>query len=135
MALASLLASGTCALVSPLSLAWSSVGLVAFFLIWGFFAVADSPQFSALAVRNAPPEYVGTALTVQNGIGFLITVVSLQVVPWLAERWGWQVSFVPLAFGAFFGAFAMRRLGQIAQIAQIDRIDRIDRTEGEAARL
>jgi MFS family permease len=113
VALVSLCASGLCCLASvagPHLPSWALVGL---FLVWGVTVVADSPQFSALAVRYAPREYVGTALTLQNGIGFLITVGSLQLVPWLASRWGWRFAFAPLAASAFLGAVAMARLGAI----------------------
>lgn len=84
--------------------------LVAALLVWGVFVVSDSPQFSALAARYCPPEYTGTALTVQNGIGFAITVVSLQLTPLLAETLGWQWAFVFLAPGPLLGYLAMRRV-------------------------
>ena len=74
--------------------------------------VADSPQFSALAARHAPPEYTGTALTVLNGIGFLITVASIQLVPWLAELVTWRWAFVVLGLGPALGVFAARRIPQ-----------------------
>jgi len=72
--------------------------------------MADSPQFSALAARHAPPEFTGTALTIQNGIGFLVTTVSIQLVPllaaWLTRRWALSV----LAIGPILGAVFTRRI-------------------------
>jgi nitrate/nitrite transporter NarK len=84
--------------------------LVAFLLVWGLVVVSDSPQFSALAARYCPPEYTGTALTVQNGIGFAVTVVSIQLLPLLAARVGWRWAFVFLTIGPAFGAWFMSRL-------------------------
>jgi predicted MFS family arabinose efflux permease len=77
-------------------------------------AVADSPQFSALAARYAPSQYTATALTVQNGIGFAVTVVSLQLLPLLAAHVGWRWAFTTLAVGPFLGAACMVRLGRVA---------------------
>ena len=79
-------------------------------IVWGVVVVSDSPQFSALAARLCPPEYTGTALTVQNGIGFAITTVSIQMTPWMAEIVGWQWAFVFLAPGPLLGYYFMRRL-------------------------
>ncbi len=79
-------------------------------LVWGFFVISDSPQFSALAARYCPPEYTGTALTVQNGIGFAITVVSIQLTPWIAARIGWQWAFTFLGPGPLIGLYFVRKL-------------------------
>jgi predicted MFS family arabinose efflux permease len=79
-------------------------------LLWGIVVISDSPQFSALAAVSCPPEYTGTALTIQNGIGFGITVISIQLMAWLSQRVGWQWAFVFLAVGPLLGAVAMARL-------------------------
>jgi MFS family permease len=88
--------------------------LAAYMLVWGFFVVSDSPQFSALAARYSPQEYTGTALTVQNGIGFGVTVLSIQLLPRLAEAVGWRWSLVLLGLGPALGALYMTRLGKLA---------------------
>jgi MFS family permease len=103
--------SGTCALaIGPLStISYSLTIIVA--LIWGTSVVADSAQFSACVADAAPGEYVGTALTLQTASGFLLTMLTIHLVPGWAERWGWQWAFVPLAIGPLLGIIAMSRLG------------------------
>jgi MFS family permease len=86
-------------------------------LLWGTVVVSDSPQFSALAAVSCPPEYTGTALTIQNGIGFGLTVISIQLTAWLSQRLGWQWVFVFLAAGPLLGAVAMARLKNSASSA------------------
>ncbi len=110
VALVSLLVSGTMCAVSGFAYALPPPLLVAFLLVWGFFVVSDSPQFSALAARYCPKEYTGTALTVQNGIGFAVTVVSIQLLPLVAARVGWRWAFVFLTIGPALGAWFMARL-------------------------
>ena len=84
--------------------------LVALLLIWGFFVVSDSPQFSALAVRFCPSQYTGTALTVQNGLGFAITVISIQLTPWMAEILGWRWALTFLGVGPLIGLYFLQQL-------------------------
>src|SRR6185436_7704806 len=79
VALGALFASCGCCLASGLAFQWPEPLLVAFLLVWGVVVVADSPQFSALAARYCPPEYTGTALTIQNGVGFAITLLTLRL--------------------------------------------------------
>jgi MFS family permease len=113
VALAALLASGTLCAASGLAFRLPLALLVAYLLAWGFFVVPDSPQFSALAARHCPPEYTGTALTVQNGIGFAVTVVSIQITPWMAAALGWRWAFTFLTLGPLAGAWCMVRLGTL----------------------
>ena len=58
--------------------------------IWGATVVADSAQFSACVTEYGDPRYVGTALTVQTCIGFLITTISIRMMPALVARAGWR---------------------------------------------
>ncbi len=102
-----LVVSGSCALVvGPLSRA-SLVAAVIITVVWGISIVADSAQFSTCVTELAPIEYVGTALTLQTSLGFLLTVVSIRAVPVWAARWGWSSAFAPLALGPLFGVLAM----------------------------
>ena len=84
--------------------------LVALLLIWGFFVVSDSPQFFALAARYCPPQYTGTALTVQNGLGFAITVISIQLTPWIADITGWKWALTFLGLGPLLGFYFVQQL-------------------------
>ncbi len=79
-------------------------------LIWGLVVISDSPQFSALAAQYCPPDYTGTALTIQNGIGFSITVISIQLTAWIAQSFGWRWAFVFLAIGPILGILSLIRL-------------------------
>jgi MFS family permease len=109
----SLAASGSCALVIG-ALFGSSlwlVGLLAW--IWGFFVIADSAQFSALVTESVPAHAVGTALTIQTSLGFLLTTVSIQLVPPIETRWGWRLAFPILALGPALGIPAIRRLAAL----------------------
>ncbi len=78
--------------------------------IWGFFVVADSAQFSALVTEVAPQHAVGTALTLQTSIGFLLTTVTIHLVPKLVDAFGWPWAFPILALGPAAGIAAIRRL-------------------------
>jgi hypothetical protein len=53
---------------------------------------------------------VGTALTLQTSMGFLLTMVTLQLVPKLVELGGWRWAFPVLALGPAAGIAAIRRL-------------------------
>jgi MFS family permease len=103
-------ASGACSLVSPLAFGHSLWILAPVALAWGFFVVADSAQFSALVTESVPSHAVGTALTVQTSLGFLLTMVSIQLVPPIVSIVGWRWAFPMLALGPSFGIAAIRRL-------------------------
>jgi MFS family permease len=113
IALGALVASGTLCALSGFAYELPAPLLCAYVLVWGVVVVADSPQFSALAARTCPPQYVGTALTVQNGVGFAVTLVTIQLVPLLAGELGWRWAFVALAVGPAFGAWHMAKLGSV----------------------
>jgi MFS family permease len=106
-------ASGVCAALIGLTFGRSAALLVVVALLWGFFVIADSAQFSVLVTESVPPHAVGTALTVQTSIGFLLTMLSIQLVPLLAARVGWRYAFVFLAAGPALGIASIRRLARL----------------------
>jgi MFS family permease len=76
----------------------------------GLLHVADSAQFSALVTERAARRLVGTALTLQICAGFLLTMVSIRLVPAIAAMVGWRWAFFVLVPGPALGAWIMARL-------------------------
>jgi MFS family permease len=110
VAIAAMAVSGTCSLFVGAASRVSFGLTIAIALIWGISIVADSAQFSACVAELSPREYVGTALTVQTAAGFLLTMLTIHLVPGWAARWGWEYAYLPLAFGPLLGILAMRPL-------------------------
>ncbi len=105
--IASLATSGACALIVGFLFGANPVLLVILCLVWGIAVVADSAQFSACVSELCEPQYIGTALTLQTSMGFLLTLVSIRLIPVL-ERWvGWEWAFSFLAVGPALGILAM----------------------------
>ncbi|MEV5018067.1 MFS transporter [Streptomyces sp. NPDC053780] len=111
-ALAALLVSGACCLLSPLLFHAPPSLLLAFCTVWGAAVIADSGVFSTTLSEVADQRYVGTALTAQTAIGFALTVITIQLTPLLADATGWRYAFLLLAPGPLAGAVAMRALGR-----------------------
>jgi MFS family permease len=103
-------ASGACALLVGLTFGRSPWLLVPVALLWGFFVIADSAQFSVLVTESVPPYAVGTALTLQTSLGFLLTTITIQLVPPLVAWLGWAWAFPMLALGPALGIASIRRL-------------------------
>ena len=102
--------SGTCCLLAPWALGWGDLGFYAWLLIWGITVSGDSPQFSALTARNAPPQAVGSVLTLTNSMGFAISILSiLFYVAWV-ERAPLEEVLPWIAVGPILGLLAMRPL-------------------------
>jgi MFS family permease len=106
-AVAALVISGTCCVASPVFFAAPTIVLVVFVLVWGAAVIADSGVFSAALSETTDARFVGTALTAQTGIGFLLTVITIQLVPMAADLIGWHYAFLILAPGPLIGAVAM----------------------------
>ena len=102
--------SGACALATPFVFGRSLPLLTTLVLIWGIAVIADSAQFSTLITQVVPAHAVGTALTLQTSIGFLLTTISIQLVPPVVELVGWRWAFPMLAIGPIVGIAAIRRL-------------------------
>ena len=109
----SLVMSGSCCLLSGVLFGGPIWILGALAMTWGFFVIADSAQFSTLVTESVPPHAVGTALTVQTSLGFLLTMLPMQLVPLIAQRTGWRWGFAILALGPAAGIAAIRRLAAL----------------------
>lgn len=110
--------SGTCCIVIGL-VAGSPIALLIVAAIWGATVVADSAQFSACVTELGDPRYIGTALTIQTCIGFLLTTVTIRLMPVLVDRFTWHYAFAALAIGPFLGIIAMLRLRGLPEAQRI----------------
>ena len=102
--------SGTCALLIGALFGAPPALLIVVCLIWGISVVADSAQFSASVAELSDRSLVGTMLTIQTSMGFLLTLITIQLVPGLVAAFGWSYAFAFLAIGPYVGVFAMWRL-------------------------
>ncbi len=102
--------SGSCALIAGLLFDTSPWLMLPLLLIWGMSVIADSAQFSAAIAELAPPDRVGTLLTVQTAMGFALTTIMVQLLPLWIGISGWSRAFAPLAIGPAIGVWAMWRL-------------------------
>jgi len=117
--------SGSCALLAGFVYDGPLWMLIALGLIWGFTVVADSAQFSTIVTELGDPMYVGTALTMQLGIGFMLTVITIWLLPLAADNLNsWQWVFLILIPGPLIGTCAMlllRRMPEAVKIANGNR--------------
>ena len=102
--------SGVCAALAGFLFGGPFWLLLLLAVVWGFSVVADSAQFSALIAEHSPRTHVGTAFTLQTCAGFLLTTVTIQLLPLVAGAVGWQWAFLLLVPGPLLGAMAMREL-------------------------
>lgn len=107
--------SGICAILIGLTFQQHPFLTAFVAIIWGASIIADSGQFSALVSDYASPEYVGTALTMQLGVGFLLTAVSIYLVSVFVPVIGWGAVFLIISIGPLLGVFAMLRLEKMIQ--------------------
>ena len=114
VAMAALLASSACCLLSPFIMQIEfPVVFIAFLVFWGMVVVADSPLLSTLVARNATPENTGTALTIVNSIGFLITIVSIQLLTLMKVYTDSTYIYAMLAFGPILGIIALLKKNRV----------------------
>jgi len=108
----SMLISGICCILIGFTFGESIWFTLILSIIWGMSVIADSAQFSAAVSEVAEVEYVGTALTFQMCIGFLITIFSINLVPIIQRVIGWEWVFACLAIGPILGIVSMIRYKQ-----------------------
>ncbi|HUF56477.1 MAG TPA: MFS transporter [Thermohalobaculum sp.] len=121
LAIAAMGVSGACALVAGHLFGAAPVLLVALCLVWGAAVVADSAQFSASVAELSEPHLVGTMLTVQTSLGFLLTLATIHLVPVLRDAAGWPLAFTVLALGPAAGILAMARLRRRPEARRLAR--------------
>jgi MFS family permease len=111
--------SGSCCLLIGFLYGGNPFLLLLVAAIWGATVVADSAQFSACVTELGDPRYVGTALTMQTCLGFLLTTISIELIPYFVKAVGWQYAFAILAPGPMLGVIAMLRLRGLPEAAKI----------------
>lgn len=110
VAIWALVVSGSCAVLAGFLFGGSPWAVVALCLVWGVTVVADSPQFSACVIELSDRSHIGTMLTVQTCVGFLVTLLSIHLVAPLVAVVGWRYAFAFLAIGPLLGIISMARL-------------------------
>jgi MFS family permease len=116
---AAMIVSGACCLVIGLFYGGPPIVLLLIAAVWGATVVADSAQFSACVTELGQPEYMGTALTLQTSVGFLLTTISIAIIPPLVDIIGWEWAFVILAPGPLFGVVSMMRLRRLPEAVRL----------------
>ena len=116
---AAMVASGACALAVGFTFGGPLVLLGPLLIVWGVTVVADSAQFSTAVSELAPSDYVGTALTLQTSLGFLLTCATIYLLPAVAGVIGWRWSMSVLALGPAVGVAAMLALRARPEAARL----------------
>jgi predicted MFS family arabinose efflux permease len=107
VAAVSLIVSGVCCLLIPFFFGLNEILFLSLLMVWGFFVVSDSPQFSSLVAASSDSDYVATGLTIVNCIGFAITIVSLQLMNILWQTFQSPYVLMVLAVGPALGLIAI----------------------------
>ena len=120
LTITSLILSGGSSITVGLLFGSNPLLLTAVLLVWGFTIVADSAQYSACISELCQVEYTGTALTLQTSLGFLLTLITIRLIPPLVAWISWRWAFTFLAIGPAVGIWAMvslRRLPAAKRLA------------------
>ena len=101
--------SSVCCVLAALALHRPMI-LIPLSLVWGIAVIADSAQFSTIISEVSDKNYVGTALTCQVALGFLLTAAAIRLMAAIAGRYGWQWALASMALGPALGIVAMMGL-------------------------
>ncbi|RAZ80534.1 MFS transporter [Mesorhizobium atlanticum] len=103
-----MIVSGSCALLMGFLFTGPLWLFMLVAIVWGISVVGDSAQFSTAVTELADRRFVGTALSVQLGAGFALTVLAIWLTPRFADFiGGWRWAFLLLVPGPVLGAAAM----------------------------
>jgi MFS family permease len=111
--------SGACCLTIGFAFGAHPMLLLTIAAVWGASVVADSAQFSACVTELGDPQYIGTALTIQTCVGFLLTTISIELISMVEKVVGWRYAFIILAPGPLFGVIFMLRLRGLPEAEKI----------------
>jgi MFS family permease len=104
-----MIVSSACCLLAALVFHFPLL-LLAVAIIWGIAVIADSAQFSAIISEVAHKSYIGTALTLQTALGFLLTAFVIRLMAAIATAFGWRIALASMALGPVLGIWAMTGL-------------------------
>ncbi|RWK18589.1 MAG: MFS transporter [Mesorhizobium sp.] len=103
-----MIVSGSCALLMGFLFAGPLWLFMLVAVVWGISVIGDSAQFSAAVTELGDRRFVGTALSLQLGLGFALTVLAIWLTPRFADFiGGWRWAFLLLVPGPLLGAAAM----------------------------
>ncbi len=105
----SLWVSLACILFFPISIQLPTPVFLSFMVMWGMFVIADSPQLSTLVAQSAPIVYKGTAITLVNSIGFLLTIFSIQIMNSFINGLDTYLPFIILSLGPLLGLYFLNK--------------------------
>ncbi|NLS00033.1 MFS transporter [Rhizobium sp. P38BS-XIX] len=106
-----MIVSGLCALLIGFVFDGPTWLVVLVAIVWGISIIGDSPLFSAAVTELCDRNFVGTALCLQMGLGYALTVLVIWLMPLIAAFTGsWHWTFMFLAPGPLLGAWAMLSL-------------------------
>jgi len=111
--------SGSCCFAACALYGAPAVIVVPLVLVWGAAIIADSGLFSTCISTSVDPRYVGTALTTQLAMGFLLTVVTIQATPVVVDHSGWRLVVAVLGIGPVIGMVAMARLQRLTTASAV----------------
>ena len=100
--------SGSAALASATLFGGPVWAMALVLLVWGMAIAPDSAIYSAMIADAAPPERAGSILTFQTALGFLLTAVTVQALPWFASLTSWHWALAATALGPAVGFRAMQ---------------------------
>ena len=101
--------SGICSLLIGFTYGTNNTAMIVIALVWGMSAVADSPQYSGMATEVGDKKYMGTAVTIQLAIGFLISIISIKLIPLVVDLVSWRYAFSILFLGPILGIISLSK--------------------------